>query len=116
MDIAKLLVLSVKVSRRSLQVFLFFLLVIYNLLGIAFLRDAANLPGVEFAPLSSSADEVKVSYGIVTAPSFAVSSAAAGILRIGGNEKGFLSQFALEVSKHRCYEREMDGLTSKVAF
>jgi len=84
--------------------------------GIALLRDAALIPGVELASVSSGSDDVKVSYGVVTAASYSASSAASDVLKMGPEEKGFVSQFAYEISKHRCWEREMDGLTAKVAF
>jgi catalase len=85
------------------------------LLGIAFLRDAAALPGIDLAQINSASDEVIVSYGVVTASSYGLSRADAE-LKIGSSEKGFVSQFAYEISKHRCWERETDGLTAKVAY
>jgi len=84
--------------------------------GIALLKDAAMLPGVELASISSGSDQVVVSYGVVTSSSYSVSSAAVDVLSMGQSEKGLASQFAYEVSKHRCWERELDGLTAKVAF
>lgn len=66
--------------------------------------------------MSSGSDDVKVSYGVVTASSYPASSAASDVLSMGQSKKGFVSQFAYEVSKHRCWERELDGLTAKVAF
>lgn len=57
-----------------------------------------------------------VSYGVVTAPKFSFSSAVRDVLRISSDEKGFVSEFAYEISKHRCFKREMDGLNTQVAF
>jgi catalase len=53
---------------------------------------------------------------VVTAPEITLSSAVADVLRVGKGEKGFMSQFAYEISKHRCFERELDGLNTQVAF
>lgn len=57
-----------------------------------------------------------VSYGVVTAPKISLTSTATDVLTIGGDEKGFMSKFAYEVSKHRCFEREMKGLNTQVGF
>lgn len=66
---------------------------------------------------SSDSETVVTSYGVVTAGSYSLKSAATDVLNIAsGGDKGFISNFAFEISKHRCYEREMDGLTSKVAY
>ncbi|OBZ79853.1 Catalase A [Grifola frondosa] len=83
--------------------------------GAVFLREAVGLPGVQFATNLGS-DAVTSSYGIVTVGRYDAGSTAADTLKIAQGEKGFVSNFAFEVSKHRCYERELDGLTSKVAF
>jgi len=82
--------------------------------GIAFLRDIAGLPGVQFQHEDSS--DVMTSYGVVTTGKLDVKSAATGQLRIEHDEKDFLAEFAHVISQHRCYEREMDGLTAQVAF
>lgn len=82
--------------------------------GITFLRDIAGLPGVQFQHGGSS--EVMTSYGVVTTGKLDVKSAATGQLRIEQSKKEFLAEFAYVISKHRCYEREMDGLTDGVAF
>ncbi|CCM00762.1 uncharacterized protein FIBRA_02803 [Fibroporia radiculosa] len=79
--------------------------------GVAFLREAVQLPGVQLSTDKSS--NALTSYGVVTVGRY--NAGSADVLKIGG-EKGFVNVFAFEVSKHRCYEREMDGLASKVAF
>lgn len=57
------------------------------------------------------------SYGVVTVGSYSLKSVATDVLNIAsGGDKGFISNFAFEISKHRCYERETDGLASKVAY
>ena len=57
-----------------------------------------------------------VSYGVVTTPKITLKSAIADVLVVGKGEKGFISQFAYEISKHRCIERELDGINVQVAF
>lgn len=57
-----------------------------------------------------------VSYGVVTTPKISLSSTVADALIVGQGEKGFMSQFAYEISKHRCFKRELDGLNTQVAF
>ncbi|GBE78047.1 catalase [Sparassis latifolia] len=83
--------------------------------GVAFLHEAVILPGVQLATNMKN-DAVTSSYGVVTTGQYDVSSAAAHKFSIGRSEKGFVSNFAYEVSQHRCYERELDGLTAAVAF
>ena len=39
-----------------------------------------------------------------------------GALTFGRGETGFLATFALEISKHRNWARETDGLVTRVAF
>lgn len=57
-----------------------------------------------------------VSYGVVTAPKITLTSTLADVLVVGKGEKGFISKFAYEISKHRCFERELDGINVQVAF
>ncbi|KAH9484073.1 catalase A [Psilocybe cubensis] len=77
-------------------------------------KQALNLPEVNFA--NSGVDDVVSSYGVVTTGKYDVSSAVVDALEIAPSPKGFVSNFAYQISKHRCYEREMDGLTSRVAY
>ncbi|KAF5392730.1 hypothetical protein D9757_000999 [Collybiopsis confluens] len=66
---------------------------------------------------STDSDKVVTSYGVITAGSYSLKSAATDVLNIAsGGDQGFISNFACEISKHRCYERELDGLASKVAY
>lgn len=66
--------------------------------------------------MTGDAEDVTVSYGVVTTPKISFASTVADVLKIDGDEKGFVSRFAYEISKHRCFKREMDGLTTQVAF
>ena len=83
-------------------------------IAIAFLRDIVDLPGVEYQHEDSP--DVKTSYGVVTTGKLDVKSAATGTLRIEHDSKDFLADFAYVISRHRCYEREMEGLTAQVAY
>lgn len=55
-------------------------------------------------------------YGVVTTGKYDVKSAVVDALEISPNAKGFVSKFAYEISKHRCYDREMAELTQSVAY
>ena len=83
-------------------------------IAIAFLRDVVGLPGVEFQHEDSS--DVKTSYGVVTTGKLDVKFASTGTLRIEHDSKDFMTEFAYVISRHRCYEREMEGLTDQVAY
>jgi catalase len=61
-------------------------------------------------------DDVVSSYGIVTTGKYNFESAVADALSMGSGSKGFVSSLANEISKHRCYDRELEGLVEKVAF
>lgn len=82
---------------------------------MAFLREAVQLPGVSLASDLSS-DSVVSSYDVVTTGMYDTSSVAADALKITKDGKGFISNFAYAVSKHRCWDRESDGLDSRIAF
>jgi catalase len=82
--------------------------------AIEFLQDVVNLPGVEFQHGDSA--NVKSSYGVITTGKFDLKSAPIDPLQIKPNSKDFTVEFAYVISRHRCYEREMDGLTSRVAY
>jgi catalase len=82
---------------------------------VEFVQKALQLPELKYA-VSTDDDTVVTSYGIVTAGKYGVSSAAHDVLKIGPGPNGFVSNFAYEISKHRCWERETDGLAVKVAF
>ncbi|KAG2155464.1 catalase-like domain-containing protein [Suillus clintonianus] len=86
--------------------------------GVDFLRDVVRLPGIDlFAPSRGhGSDEVVTSYGVVTTGKYSISSAVADVLKIARDTGGFASNFAFQISQHRCYERELAGLTEQVAF
>ncbi|KAI5812780.1 catalase-like domain-containing protein [Pyronema omphalodes] len=81
--------------------------------GCAFLQEAVNLPGVDIA-IDRQSSQVITSYGVVTGW-----NADVGLLKsakLEPSSTSFASAFAHEISKHRCFEREIDGLAKKVAF
>jgi catalase len=64
----------------------------------------------------NSSPEVVVSYGVVTTGKYTARSAVMDVAHLGSGSKGFASHFTCEISKHRCWKRELDGLTKQVAF
>ncbi|EAU88218.2 catalase [Coprinopsis cinerea okayama7 len=83
--------------------------------GVSVVNHALNLPEVKLFTAPND-DTVLTSYGVVTTGKYGVKSAATDVLQIEPGPKGFVSNFAYEISKHRCFERELDGLTAKVAY
>lgn len=87
-------------------------LTLVSLIAVHLLRHSVQLPGIDFVDDDSAA--VKCSYGVVTTGHY--HAKPADTLQIGPDEAEFVASFAFAVSQHRCFEREMDGLTAKVAF
>lgn len=56
-----------------------------------------------------------VDYGIVTASKFEAPSSLSEGLKLVRNASDFGQAFAYEISKHKCYDRELAGLSSQVA-
>ncbi|KAG6817783.1 hypothetical protein H0H87_003191 [Tephrocybe sp. NHM501043] len=83
--------------------------------GVSVVQRAISLSDVNFAD-PSGGDDVVTSYGVVTTGQYGVASAMSDVVAIASGPKGFVSNFAYEISKHRCWDREMDGLISHVAF
>ncbi|OAX44893.1 catalase-domain-containing protein [Rhizopogon vinicolor AM-OR11-026] len=86
--------------------------------GVDFLRNVVRLPGVDlFVPSHNhDSDEVVTSYGVITTGKYSISSAVTDALQIAPDTRGFASNFAFQISQHRCYKRESDGLSDQVAF
>ncbi|KAG6864749.1 hypothetical protein C0991_007424, partial [Blastosporella zonata] len=84
-----------------------------NEIGIVFVQQAVPLSNLKFAD-PSGGDDVVSSYGVVTTGKYDITSS--DVVSIVSGPKGFVSNFAYEISKHRCWDREMDGLISQVAF
>jgi catalase len=83
--------------------------------GVMVVRGALQVPNVKLATEDHGSDVV-TSYGIVTTGTYDFTSAATDALKIAPGPKGFVANFAYQISGHRCYERETDGLTNMVAF
>ncbi|KAG1787860.1 catalase-like domain-containing protein [Suillus plorans] len=87
--------------------------------GVDFLREVVRLPASVdlFTPSRvQGIDEVVTSYGVVTTGKYSASSVVTDVLNIAADTRGFASNFAFQISQHRCYERELEGLTQQVAF
>lgn len=84
--------------------------------GVTLVQEALGpLAGSDVKLASSGKDNVEDSYGVVTA-------GKVGPERVGDvvdmmkNAEGFLGKFFAAISRHRTYEREMDGLTAQLAY
>ncbi|THY35715.1 catalase [Aureobasidium pullulans] len=79
--------------------------------AVKFVQDACSLPGVEF----SKSNDVVDSYGVVTAAQTEASTFKEAIDLVK-NAKDFSSAFSYAISQHKNYQRELDGLSSMVAY
>jgi len=65
---------------------------------------------------STNADVVDA-YGVVTAGGVGTSASSVGeALKMVKGAKNFLDAYAYNISQHRNFKRELDGLTSAVAY
>ena len=55
------------------------------------------------------------SYGVVTM-SDAKPESLGEVADVVKGAKGFLEKFVYEISQHRCWQRELDGLSAMVAY
>lgn len=85
-------------------------------LGVDVIRSAVGLPALKFFEPTAPSDNVVTSYGVVTTGKYTVTSTVSDTLKIGPGRNDFAANFAYEVSKHRCYEREMEGLVQRWHF
>ena len=76
--------------------------------GVDVIRNAIKISSIQLH--SNDTDDVMTSYGVVTTGKYSITKAAADAFSIMSDRKGFAGSFAFEISKHRCYERELDGL------
>lgn len=84
--------------------------------AVQVVRKALDLEELKLMNASND-DMVVSSYGVVTTGRYDLSSAVSDALTIESSPSaGFVANFAYEISKHRCFERELDGLTSQVAY
>ena len=81
--------------------------------GILLVEDAVReAEGVKLAGLSNS--DVTESYGVVTVGKVDESSMEKPV-EIVKQGKGFIDQFFFQISQHRCWQRELDGLSDMVS-
>ena len=79
--------------------------------GVAFVKDACDLSGMRFSSGSEAAD----SYGVVTAAKIKPETFSEVIKMVKG-AKDFLDAYTYAISQHKNFDRELDGLSSMVAF
>ncbi|KAK0386017.1 hypothetical protein NLU13_5854 [Sarocladium strictum] len=79
--------------------------------SVKLLETAFQLPGVQ---LSSDSEAVE-SYGVVTLR-HPKPEALKEVVEVAKGAKGFLEKFVVNVSNHRCWKRELDGLSTMVAY
>jgi len=79
--------------------------------AVQFVRDACDLPGMEF---SASADVVD-SYGVVTAAQVQPQSFKE-VLQMAKGAKDFVDAYTFAISQHKNFERESKGLNAMVAY
>lgn len=73
-----------------------------HVLAVAFLRDDVKLPTVDLFAPGGRDDEVVSSYGVISTGRYSVPSMASDLLKLDKDSKGFVSNFAYQVSQHRC--------------
>jgi catalase len=79
--------------------------------AVELVKRAIALPSVGV----SESGEVKESYGVVTIKELRPESLSEAVT-IAKGAKGFMEEFFYGISQHRCWERELAGLHSQVAF
>jgi catalase len=81
--------------------------------SVDFVKFALNLPKVSIAEAGSA--EVVDSYGVVTVGNMSVGGIGE-VVEIVKGAKDFIGAFSYSLSKHRNWDRELDGLQDMVAF
>merc|ERR1711900_153645 len=80
--------------------------------AVGLLRTAVGIEGMVFATGNEEAAVVDC-YGVVTSGGV---SGGEGVLKMVKGAKGFLDAFAFNVSQHRNFQRELEGLTEMIAY
>ncbi|PVH89970.1 catalase-domain-containing protein [Cadophora sp. DSE1049] len=80
--------------------------------AVGLVRTAVGIEGMVFATGNEEAAVVDC-YGVVTSGGVA---GGEGVLKMVKGAKGFLDAFAFNVSQHRNFQRELEGLTEMVAY
>jgi catalase len=79
--------------------------------AVDFVRQAVDLPGMEF----STAGDVVESYGVVTSSQVQPESFKEAVQMAKG-AKDFLSSYLFAISQHKNFDRELAGLNAMVAY
>lgn len=79
--------------------------------AVEFVKDACQLPGVMF----SEAADVVDSYGVVTAAKVQPESFKEAV-KLAKGAKDFVDAYFFAISQHRNFDRELDGLSTMVAY
>jgi catalase len=79
--------------------------------AVQFIRDACDLPGMEF----STTSEVVDSYGVVTAAQVKPESFKE-VLKMARGAKEFVDAYTFAISQHKNFDRETQGLNAMVAY
>lgn len=79
--------------------------------AIQFIKDACELPGMEF----STSGEVVDSYGVVTASQVSPQSFKE-VVQMAKGAKDFVDAYTFAISQHKNFDRETAGLNAMVAY
>jgi catalase len=80
--------------------------------GVKLVQTACGVEGMTF----SSSGEVEDCYGVITAAGVGKPSGVKEALNMVKGAKSFVDAYAWNISQHRNFQRELDGLTSMVAY
>lgn len=81
--------------------------------GVELVKLACAVEGMHFSTQGNG--EVVSSYGVVTAGTTKPESFKEGLKMVKG-AKDFMDAYAWQISQHRCFERELEGLSEMVAY
>jgi catalase len=82
--------------------------------AVKLVQTACAVEGMTFA--TGSASDVVDSYGVVTAGGIGNVRSIRDTLKMVKGGKNFLDAYAFNISQHRNFKRELDGLTTMVAY
>ncbi|EPQ62743.1 BgtA-21263 [Blumeria graminis f. sp. tritici] len=80
--------------------------------AVKLVEKACSVSGMNFSRNS----EVVDSYGVVTVENVEGPGTLGALVQLTGDGKSFVETYALSISRHRNFQRELDGLTSMVAY
>ncbi len=79
--------------------------------GVGFVKKCVELPEMEF----STTVDVKNSYGVVTAAKISPDGFKEAV-KIAKEATDFVSQYTFAISQHKNFDRELNGLSTMVAY